>query len=213
MIGAVPALCENGPKNQRGGPPSPNAPPPPPDQRDHCGKTRNLRLGKSGWAILWYTNFWIPDPPPAPNNNDNNNSAQQADPDRCPFVRGTRTSAPGVPTAEGSPGSQSSCVSAQCESRCAAIGTALPGGHGGRVLTVLWASAANPKWPSGWTDPALQMAKFYSPNAWHMMTFLNPLDTLIPKSPIFFLLLPNFGSGSPPGPGGQSWWFFGWPVS
>ena len=30
--------------------------------------------------------------------------------------------------------------------------------------------------------------------------FLNPLDALIPK--ITFSLLPNFGSGSPPGPGG-----------
>ena len=29
------------------------------------------------------------------------------------------------------------------------------------------------------------MVKFFSPNTWQMMTFLNPLDALIPKNPIF----------------------------
>ena len=39
-------------------------------------------------------------------------------------------------------------------------------------------------------------------NTWQMMTFLNPLDALIPKIPFSFMR--NFGSGPPPGPGGQS---------
>ena len=43
---------------------------------------------------------------------------------------------------------------------------------------------------------------FFSPNIWQMMTFLNPLDALIPI--ITFSFSPIFGSGSPPRPGGQS---------
>ena len=42
---------------------------------------------------------------------------------------------------------------------------------------------------------------FFAPNAWQMMSFLNPLDALIPKIPFSFFL-PIFGSGSPPRPGG-----------
>ena len=34
--------------------------------------------------------------------------------------------------------------------------------------------------------------------------FSEPLDALIPNIPCYFFLLPNFGSGSPPGPRGQS---------
>ena len=30
------------------------------------------------------------------------------------------------------------------------------------------------------------MVKFFSPNAWQMMTFLNSLDALIPKIPFLF---------------------------
>ena len=33
------------------------------------------------------------------------------------------------------------------------------------------------------------------------------------KNPIFIFFLPNFGSGSPPGPGGQSREDFGGPVN
>ena len=41
---------------------------------------------------------------------------------------------------------------------------------------------------------------FPPPNTWPMMTFLNPLDAMIPKKTNFHFL-PNFGSGPPPGPG------------
>ena len=51
---------------------------------------------------------------------------------------------------------------------------------------------------------ALEIVNLFSPNPWQMSTFLNPLDALIPKIPFSFLFLPNFGSGSPPGPRGQS---------
>ena len=34
------------------------------------------------------------------------------------------------------------------------------------------------------------MVKFFPPNTWHMMTFLNPLDALIPK--ILFSFLADF---------------------
>ena len=51
------------------------------------------------------------------------------------------------------------------------------------------------------------MVNFFPPNTWQIMTFLNPLDALIPKAP--FSLLPRFGSGSPPGPRGQSRQDFG----
>ena len=30
------------------------------------------------------------------------------------------------------------------------------------------------------------MVKFFSPNIWQLMTFLNPLDALIPKIPFSF---------------------------
>ena len=46
------------------------------------------------------------------------------------------------------------------------------------------------------------MVNFPPPNLWQMMIFLNPLNILIPKIPFSFFLL-NFGSGSPPGPGGS----------
>ena len=42
--------------------------------------------------------------------------------------------------------------------------------------------------------------KVFSPNTWQMMTFLNPLDALIPKIQFLFFL-PNCGSRSPAGPG------------
>ena len=42
---------------------------------------------------------------------------------------------------------------------------------------------------------------FPPPNTWQMMTFLNPLDALRKKTIPIFHFLPNFGSGSPPGPG------------
>ena len=38
-------------------------------------------------------------------------------------------------------------------------------------------------------------------DTWQLMTFLNPLDALIPNIPLYFLL--KLGSGSPRGPGGQ----------
>ena len=47
-------------------PPPPG--PPTPNQSDHCGKKRNLPLGKSDRTIFGHTNFWDPDsaliPPP-----------------------------------------------------------------------------------------------------------------------------------------------------
>ena len=39
-------------------------PPPPPDQSDHCGKKRNLQLGKSDWAIFGAETFGSQTPPP-----------------------------------------------------------------------------------------------------------------------------------------------------
>ena len=42
------------------------------------------------------------------------------------------------------------------------------------------------------------MVNFLSPKTWQLMTFLNPLDALIPKIPFSFFL-PTFGS--PLGPG------------
>ena len=45
---------------------------------------------------------------------------------------------------------------------------------------------------------SIENGPFSPPNTWQMMTFLNPLNALIPEIP--FSLLPNFGSGSPPGP-------------
>ena len=53
---------------------------------------------------------------------------------------------------------------------------------------------------------------FFSPNICQMMTFLSPLDALIPKSPFSFFC-GIFGSGSPPRPGGQSRSEFGGPVN
>ena len=49
---------------------------------------------------------------------------------------------------------------------------------------------------------SLEMVFFFT-NARRMMSFLNPLDALIPKI-VFSFFLPNLGSGSPLGPGGQS---------
>ena len=43
---------------------------------------------------------------------------------------------------------------------------------------------------------------FFSTNPWQKMTFLNPLDALIPKISLSFLQ--TLGSESPPGPGFQS---------
>ena len=33
---------------------------------------------------------------------------------------------------------------------------------------------------------SITIGQFFSPNIWQMMTFLNPLDTLIPKTPFSF---------------------------
>ena len=49
---------------------------------------------------------------------------------------------------------------------------------------------------------SMKNGQFFSPNIWQMMTFLNPLDGLIPKIPFSFS--PIFGSESPPRPRGQS---------
>ena len=58
------------------------------------------------------------------------------------------------------------------------------------------------------------MVKIFSPNSWQMMTFLSPLDALIPKIPLDFWNCPfsffaDFGSGSPARPGGHSVGFWG----
>ena len=49
---------------------------------------------------------------------------------------------------------------------------------------------------------ALKMVNFVVAQYMANDDFLNPLDAPIPKAHFHFL--PNFGSGSPPGPGGQS---------
>ena len=36
---------------------------------------------------------------------------------------------------------------------------------------------------------------FFSPNTWQTVTFLNPLDALIPKIPFSFFFLPILGLG------------------
>ena len=46
------------------------------------------------------------------------------------------------------------------------------------------------------------MVNFFPPNPWQMMTFLNPLDALIPKIPFSFFA--EFGVLVTSGPGGQS---------
>ena len=45
-------------------PPPPR--PPPPDQSDHRGKQRNLKSGKSSWAILVHKRLGPRPPPPSP---------------------------------------------------------------------------------------------------------------------------------------------------
>ena len=47
---------------------------------------------------------------------------------------------------------------------------------------------------------SIENGLFFSPNAWQMMTFLNPLDALIPKIPFSFFAR-IFGSGNFRGPG------------
>ena len=50
---------------------------------------------------------------------------------------------------------------------------------------------------------SIENSQIFSPqNPWHLMSFLNPLDALIPKSHFHFS--PNSGSESPPGPKSQS---------
>ena len=58
---------------------------------------------------------------------------------------------------------------------------------------------------------ALKMVTFFSPNTWQILTFLNPLNALIPKIPFSFFA--EMGSGSPPGPGGQSPLDFAGPIN
>ena len=56
------------------------------------------------------------------------------------------------------------------------------------------------------------MLHFFPPNTndeWQMMTFLRPLDALIPKIPVSFCLI--WGPDHLREPGGQCWWNFGGP--
>ena len=51
--------------NRRRRPPPPWTPPPQ-TKGTVEGKNEIYNRGKSGWAIFWYANFWVPNPPLPP---------------------------------------------------------------------------------------------------------------------------------------------------